>query len=97
MDLSLWGEAVPNWPAGVGTVATAGLTVYSYMNVGYQVALRNRSVGFLRADQGRAGKTPCSAMIKVKQRYGDMLLCGKLLPATLVAAGLICLFGVAVE
>src|SRR5690348_13590022 len=46
------------------------------------------------AHHGRAGKTPCSAIQKLSTRLGIMLLCGRLLPATLVDSGLIATSGV---
>src|SRR5579859_5914988 len=43
-----------------------------------------------KPDYARAGKTPCSAMMKVRPRNGGMLLWGRLLPLIEVAKGFIC-------
>ena len=51
------------------------------------VLVCHRSFVTSRANQVREGKTPTSAMMKVKTRYGGMLLWGRLPPVTDRATG----------
>jgi hypothetical protein len=52
-----------------------------------------RAVMVAKVSHVRGGNTPCSAIQKLTTRYGCMLLCGWLPPATWSADGLICAVG----